>query len=343
MPFKNSIFRSAVLLILFCCFFVLSCGDEIEPGEASLLPYNSAEHVYATVSEWSGNKWEVIIDPSTGQFEKILETEEIFGGTLGVPGSTELTAFERKERIYTDFPSDSELIIQSLDDFEKTTIEVRDETSGTLIEFPRFYRFGVDENEIYGLEYDKSVWKIHLGNQTVAREYNSFENFNGATITNFFFIKSSGRFLIATYSINSNSPLADYVGLYEPGVNGTLNLVAGKSIAEGFGFVQDPNDDESFYYIQDVNSETGYRLMNLEVAGVDLNVIARSSADLALDQAFPNQNTIHSARNTYIMRRGSSREGELALGLYSINLTSGVIVSEVDLNAELLLLNIEGE
>lgn len=331
-----------LFLLIFSSIIVFGCSDnnaDESQETVPLLPYDAANHIYGSFGIWGQDRWEVVIDPSTGQLDKITETSELFGGFSGSLGTQELTSFERNERIFIPTANDSVLILQNLESFESTTIELTDLSKGKTVIFPQIIRFGKDQNEIYLLDTDKSLWKINLENKEVTIVHIGIPAANQNTIVNFFYIESTGNFLCI---LNGNSE-NDEIVIFNPEAPNSTMFEATTSISTGFGFVQHPIDKNKIYYVQQPDDSIGFRLMRIQVDEDKISVSQLSSTDLKIDNLSYYLQTIHSTNNTYILRGGSTSFDSPSNTLYSVNLNTGILVNEIELKEVGHILKLAGE
>jgi len=339
---KNYQYLRILSLITIFSLLIVGCSheNEIDPEEVeSILPYDSSKHIYGVFGVNNGDKWEVVIDPVTGKLDRIPETKEIFGGVSGYIGSKDLTSFDRNERIYIPTADDTKLILQNLDNFEITTIDLTDMSLNKTVVFPKLIRFGKDQNEIYLLDTDDSLWKIDLDSQVVTRVHDRIPVSDNKAIFNFFYIESTGNFLCNIKGDGENDKLI----IFNPQAPNSSAFITTNYIASGFGFVQHPIDRDKFYYIQRLSNNKGYRLMYVEVVEDQIFVSQKSVADLPIENLSTYLQTIHSATNTYILRAGSNNIDSPSNNLYSINLNTGVLVNEVDLKEVGFISKLAGE
>jgi hypothetical protein len=115
------------------------------------------------------------------------------------------------------------------------------------------------------------------------------------------------------------------------------------TVARGFGFIQHPDEKNNVYFIQNTQENIGFRLMKIQMNGNEVNVSEISSADLAINNLSPLLQTIHTTRNTYILRGGSSSIETPSNTLYSIDLNNGDLLHEVEIEETGFLLKLAGE
>lgn len=127
---------------------------------ADLLPYDSSSHVYGTFDFKNNSRWEVVIDPRTGQFDTIPGTRRSGSGFSLPIGVTDVTAFNENKRIFIDFTDKQNLIIQDLETSDYSMLQLRDSSLNKSVINPQRLRFGADDNE-FNLS-EKSLFKRML-------------------------------------------------------------------------------------------------------------------------------------------------------------------------------------
>ncbi|MFK7810572.1 MAG: hypothetical protein AB8F74_22385 [Saprospiraceae bacterium] len=339
--FKTLAFLFMTGLLLVGC----SSDDDMPPtGEGeSILPYNSSDHVYGTLAVRDVGTWEIVIDPSTGAHNKVSETETPFEGTSARIGGLELTSFERNERLFVSRSDDSKLKVQDLETFNITEIDLTDTSLNKTVSFPQLLQFGSDQNELYLMDTDYSLWKINLESKMVNKIYDRIPVSNGTYISNLFYVASTGHFLGMTNTDAINDYRGDNLFLFDTALPDSTSIISTKSISKGFGFVQHPIDKNNIYFIQTSQDDKGFRLMKIAINGNELDVSEISTTDLSIDNLSPYLQTIHTASNTYILRGGSNDIEAPTNTLYSININTGELIHEVEIEETGFLLNLAGE
>lgn len=343
---RNSSMLLIFVMALYCSCILSGCDDDdLNPNNGvAILPYDGTKHIYGAISIIGDGMWEVVIDPVTGQFSKIEETEEVAAGIDFPIGTKSLTAFERNKRIFIPFNGSNSLRIQDLATFETVDIELRDSTLEESMTFPQIIRFGANEQEVFITDSDNSLWKIDLEDESVTKVYNRVPIATDCGIKNFFFVPITNQFLMLT---NTGNVINDYsveeLFLLDPTQPDAEAVVNDLAIVKGFGFVQSPTDKSSFYYIKLAEGDEGFRLMRAQLTGENISTTQLSTTDLAIDNLSSFLQTIQTATNAYILRGGSSSIEMPNNTLYTIDLDSGELINEVDLENSGILLKLAGE
>lgn len=320
--------------------YLVGCADD-DVAEV-VLPYNSSEHIYGTFGYWDDGFWEVVIDPATGGLSKIIRSEETFPGRSPRTGAFELTSFKRNERIYSS-PNSSTLKVQNLETLNITDIVLRDNSLDQMVIYPQLLRFGADQNEVYLMDTDNSIWKIDINSQVVRKVHDGIPIAEGTYITDLFYIASTGHFLVMTNNTAANAYTADNIFLFNPVLPDAVAMISATAIASGFGFAQHPDEPYTIYFIQQPQDDKGFRLMKISMTVVGVNVSEISRSDLPIDNLSVYLQTIHTASNTYIIRSGSGSIERPSNTLYSIDLSKGDLVREVEIREAGILLKLAGE
>jgi hypothetical protein len=321
----------------------MSCNndDEVISSSPPLLPlnYDPLKHIYGTSVIWNEPESGIIIDPISGLHDTIPETKRLAVGFLLPVGRTQLFSFENNQRISIGDHFD-ELIIQDLTTYDYTTIDLISQTTNQSIMLPQFLIFGNSDNQIFIIDSDNSLWEIDLQNNTVERIIEEMiVSSNNIYISDIFYIKDSDDFILATTISGVNEPLSRELMLYDYDVD---SIVVTKTIEGSFGFVQSPEEDKIFF-LQAPTAQEGFRLMELKMVGGQMIVTSKSSSNLALDNLSGYLQTIHSGTNSYICRGGSNSFDMPTNFLYSIDLTTGELVNEVELIDAGLILSLSAE
>lgn len=339
-----SLLRAPQILILSLVAVSVLLGCHLDDDQAvSILPYNSQEHVYGTMSIDNGNatnKWEVVIDPRTGNVDTIPGTR-VFGGGISFPlGTKNLNDFGNNRRIYIDIQRD--LIIQDLETFATTIIELKDEGINRYVLNPQYLRFGSSTDELYLIDTDRSVWQIDLlaAENSVQKTELVLPLASGAYLSHFFYLADANEYVYTTNTSATNAGTINELVLYDPEQD---MIIETQTIDESFGLVQHPDDENAFYFLQLPNGDEGFRLMALTVNGSALQLEQRSSADLPIDELSIYMQTIHTASHTYICRGGPSQFDMPTNTLYGIDLDSGELITQANLKIEGLLRKLAGE
>ena len=326
-------------IVLFLVISIFSCKKDKDaiPGNPTSLTYNSAAHIYGTGILENIGRYEYIIDPATGQFDTLSGTMTTGGGFNFPIGPTKLTSFDNNQRIFISPAIDHHLILQDLTTFQYDTVEIRVDNPTDIVIFPQFIFFGSNENELYLVDTDESLWMINTENGEVERVFETLDASNEFQILNIFYIESIDVFLLATKPNGGggtmNLMLMD---------RSTLDVTYETTVSESFGFVQHPDEDK-IYCLLIPDGDKKFRLMEISIF-TDLIVFNQKSAsDLAIDELSPNLQTIHTATNSYICRGGSNAIEAPTNTLYMIDLGTGELKSGVELTDSGLILNLAGE
>lgn len=313
-------------LIIFLFITVLwSCKDDDALPE--LCSYDSSVHIYGTTQLTRFNNFydvEIYIDPNTGQFDSIPGTSIRSGGFSFPIGPNRLVSFDHNKRFHTE---QNELTIQDLSTLEYSIIELKDTAIGASVIFPQYTFFGNDENQIFILDTDDSVWEVNLQNNQVKRIIEDLNDDNEAYISTIFYLKDSGDFLFGMNRTATNSARVTELYLYN---NDLDSITASLLIDEAFGFVQVPKQD-NVYFLKNANGQEGFRLGEAKVLGGEIFTNMKSTSDLAINQLSGYLQTIHTATNSYICKGGNSSIENPTSFLYKIDLTTGELISEVEL------------
>lgn len=320
----------------------VGCADDESP--ASVLPYRASAHIYGTFGQIDNGFWEVVIDPATGHYEKLVASEETLTARSPRVGAFALTAFERNELIYGSPPSRlAALSVQDLETFEISDIALRDTLLGQSMVFPQLLRFGASQNEVFLMDTDRSIWHIDLDSRAVRKVHDGLPVPAGGYVCHFFHRSSDGHFLVMTNEVASNAYTADKIHVINPALPNPKATLSTTTIPSGFGFLQHPVDRDAIYYIQRAQSDKGFRLMKITMSAGGMNISEISQTDLPIENLSPYLQTIHTATNTYILRGGSSSLDAPSNVLYSIDLNNGKLVREVPIRDAGFLLKLAGE
>ena len=328
-------------MVFFAIVLLVGCNtDDDQLDFSSLLPYNPDKHLYGTIQFPVGNTWEaweVVIDPSSGRLDTLAGTK-VSGGSFSYPvGTKNLTAFGRNQRIYLDI--EERLVVQDLETGEKTMIELRDAGTSESVIFPQYLRFGTNEDELFLIDTDKTVWSIDLLSETVEKTSTRLPVPEGGNLSNVFYLPVLDHFLFSSNSTAFNAGTVTDLLLYDLSTGTITNSM---TIPESFGLAQDAGGD-GFYFLQIPGEDTGFRLMEFRINAGQMELIQLSDADLPIDELSLYAQTIHTATNSYICRGGSNSIEMPSNTLYSIDLDSGNLTDEVVLEEDGILLKLVGE
>ncbi len=339
-------FNKSILYFLFLSILTFSACNSDDEGlggvggdeEMTRLPYDATKHIYGTSYFINDNEWEMIFDPITGQIDSIPGTMNP-AGVISIPsGPTKITSFSRNQRIYIDPSSNQKLTVQDLGTLEYNMIDLKDDDVGAAMIFPQAICFGFNENELFVLDTDKSIWKVNLLTTKVNKVFTSTSGLDFGNVVNFVLSKPGDDFvIIANESIEKESVSK----IYLVDAN-SFELHDEKTIERSFGFVKHPSQQKIFF-MNVPTEETGFRLMELDLNNETLIIKAKSNEDLAIDNLSPNLQTIHTQSNTYIVRAGSASIDEEENKLISISLDTGVLINEVEIDNAGIILKIAGE
>jgi len=322
--------------------------DEPEPEvEAeSILPYDSSKHIYATFAlPDAGKQWEIVIDPNSGKFDKIPETESQFAGITFPIGTKELTDFRGKNRLFIPIEDDSKLIVESLEDFTSVDIKLTDTALNKTIVFPQLMKFGKDENEVFIIDSDKSLWKVDLNDEFVLKIHDKIPVSSDTYIANFFYIESTDKFVICTNNNAVNDARGDNLQFFDPKKPDSLALTGSTSIPFGLGFVRHPIFRNTINYLNvSVDGTEPEKLMKVMVGSESFNISDVLIPELTFKRMSTTLQTINSSLNSYITlgSGGSNNTGPINT-LYSIDLDSGEVIGEVELEEAGTILKLAGE
>jgi hypothetical protein len=333
----------ALLLFLTVTTITLfsACGDDdAAPGISSLLPYDASEHIYATLRIDDVNEWEAVVSPATGQFDTLPGTYRSVGSISFPNGTKRLSAFLGNKRIFISEIYDSELYIQDLETLDYEVLELKETDGGSTVIFPQFLRFGANEDELYLLDTDGSVWKIHLQNKEVEKILADILPTNNEYVSNFYYLKSDDKFLVSTNDAAINAGTMTNLYLVDAETDSVLTTT---EITETFGLVQHPDSPNNFYCLQVPNDDAGFRLWEIQVQGESINTGQKSSSDLPIDELSIYIQTIHTATDSYICRGGSNSFDNPTNTLYTIDLTSGELAGETDFFDSAFFVKMAGE
>lgn len=326
MNFQSFSLPQFFIFIFLFITVLCSCKND-DAALPELCSYDSSVHIFGTTQMNQFNNAydvEIYIDPNTGQFDTIPGTSVPSGGFSFPLGPNRLVSFEHNKRFHTD---GNELTIQDLSTSKYSIIELRDTAIGQSVIFPQATFFGNDNNQIFILDTDDSIWEVNLLNNKVEKIIEDINNDNDAYVSTILYLKDSNDFLfgINRTAVNANTVTELY--LYDTDID---TVSASLIIDESFGFVQVPQQDQA-YFIKRSNGQEGFRLGEVKVLGGEIFTNLKSTSDLAIDQLSPYLQTIHTASNSYICRGGSTSIENPTSFLYKIDITSGELISEVEL------------
>ena len=316
--------------------------DEAGPLDSceDISDYNANDHIYATILLDDLEEWEIIINPLTAEMD-FVEGTNMQGGSLSSPvGARNLTAFSRNQRIFVDEVPKNQLVIQDLETLVYTDFELRDTSAALSPINLQFMRFGANETEVYLIDTDYSIWKVDLDNQITEKIIDRIPLEAGIYISDFFYEKNSGNFLLTTNSIAINSGTTTNLVLFDPA---SEEIIQEKDIQEVFGLVFHAQSN-ALFCLQAPNSSEGFRLMKIQTDGLtSINVSQISETDLAIDELSLYAQTIHTTSNSYVCRGGPNTIGNLVNNIYSIDLSSGLFKSSEELCKTGTILKLAGE
>jgi len=313
--------------------------DDLGSGEpVQLLPYDAAKHIYGTYDDKNYDRWEMVIDPTTGDFEKIPGTQSL--GGLYLQGYKELSAFQENKRYFVSLESGLILQIQDLETLEYTEFVLKDSTINEGIN-SLYIKFGKDENELYILSVYEELWRIDLLENTIELLYEDIPLDTLNYVKNFIYLKESHQMVFMIDTTNNGFSTAKKLVLFDLETSEVLDE---SFVPESFGYVLHPSNNSEIYGLGRPVDDLGYRFFKLSILGDRIFISQIGNSNLPLDKISPDLVTIHSGTNSFICRGGSLTEGAIEHNLYSIDLNSGVVKNLVKLSDEVnLMIKIAGE
>ena len=337
----NKISQAYILFFVLLLSFSCDTESNTEDIPSAPLQYDPALHVQGTFMDlWGhtdqGHAWEVIIDLETGHFDKIPGTGEPAGGYNLPVGTDRLTDFENNRRIYVD-RNGAKLVVQNLESLEKQYIEIADPDQA--IYFPLHLAFGNTSNELFAYaQYPNKIYRFDLENETfeVVAEitFTAIES-----VTDLIFSSASQRIILLGQTLNTTAQEATAYAIYDLTENA---IVREDAIPITFGFVKHPTKN-SIFCLTVPNSEAGFRLTEFEIGSNGLIEVPRSLTDVEMNSISTHRSTIHTASNSYIVRGGYSTESNPITILYHINLETGELQAETNIDTPYSMLKVAGE
>jgi hypothetical protein len=338
----NILQTAAIFFVLLLSF---SCDTErnTEDIPSAPLQYDPALHVQGTfIDTWgytqAGYAWEVIIDLESGAFDTIPGTGEPAGGFFLPVGPDRLTDFENNRRIYMD-RNNTKIVVQDLESLEKKFIDIADPDPTQEIYFPLYLAFGNTSNELFAYaQYPDKIYRIDLENETFEVVADIIFT-DMKSVTDIIFSRASQRIILLGQTINTTNQEASAYAIYDLAEQA---IVREDAIPITFGFVKHPTQN-SIFCLTVPNSEAGFRLTEFEIRTDGLLEVPRSLADVEMNSISTHRSTIHTATNSYVVRGGSTSELNPETILYRIDLETGELQAETNIDTPYSMLKVAGE
>lgn len=331
---SSTMLRALTLFAFISCCFLLGCDDDDDGdnGNRTPLTYDPATTIYGTLGYAPEDVWEVVIDPISGQVDSISGTKQFMPLSLPL-GPRFFQAFNPDRRFFVDLSQD--LRVQNLETFAYETFS--DGTPNGLVN-PQFITQGRSDNELIILDTDQSLWLANTVDFTLSKWIDD--------------LTPQGRRALYAFQVGENEILRIFAGSCancpEASTMDVIDsdlvsvLAAGDLSETGFGFVRHPASND-FYFLSQSNQTRGFRLGVLSWDGSSITERIISTEDLEINNLSGQQQTIHTASNTFIAVSPSGTLEAPENILYRIDLTTGELVGEVSLQTDGQLFKISGE
>lgn len=325
------------LLLGLTILTICGCDDDDGNGDGNRIPltYDPATTIYGTFGFDLENSWEVVIDPVSGQLDSIPGTSGF--SALSFPlGPRYFQTFNPDRRVQVGL--NQQLSVQDLETFQAGTFMTSDPDDQSPLTNPQFITQGRSENELLVLDADQSLWRANLQSLLLERWIDD--------------ISPQGRIVVYLYQLDDTSLLRLFsTNTGNDGVVRMMDVLEteeqeildfGDLSEQSFGFVKHPAAND-FYFLTSPGQGNGFRLGILSWDGENLTERIISTQDLGIDNLAPQRQTIHTATNSFIAISTNGDIEDPQQTLLRIDLTTGELVGQTELERSGFLFKLAGE